>query len=70
MIVAGATADGDEPATVPTEALRQAALRRLMEHGVPTEQAEVVVCLEPKLGDSWLAYLALALASVIDDLTR
>ena len=69
-IVAGATADGDDPTTVLTHMLRLAALRRLSEYGVPTEQAEVLVSSEPKLGDRWLAYLALAPGSVIDDLIR
>jgi hypothetical protein len=53
-----------------THVLRQAALRRLMELGVRSEQAEVLVSSKPRLGDRWLAYLALAPVSVIDDLIR
>jgi hypothetical protein len=53
-----------------TQVLRQAALRRLTGLGVRPEQAEVLVCSESKLGDSWLVYLALAPVSVIEDLTK
>ena len=49
--------------------LREAAVRRLVEVGVRAEQAKDLVSLEPRLGDAWLAYLALAPISVIDDLT-
>jgi hypothetical protein len=41
-----------------------------MEHGVPPEKAEVLVSSEPRLGDPWFAYLALAPVTVIDDLIR
>jgi hypothetical protein len=68
MIVGAVTTEGDDPATVLTHVLRQVALRRLTELGVRPEQAEVLICSEPKLGDRWLACLALAPASVIDDL--
>ncbi len=60
----------DDPATVLTHVLQQAALRRLAELGVRMEDAEVLVSSEPKLGDSWLAYVALAPISVIEDLTK
>ncbi len=60
----------DDPATVLTHVLRQAAMRRLAELGVRSEQAEVLVSSEPKLGDWWLGYLALAPVSVIKDLTK
>jgi hypothetical protein len=69
VIVAEVVSEG-EPATVLTHVLRQTALRRLSELGVRPEQAEVLICSEPKLGDRWLAYLALAPVPVIDDLTR
>jgi len=69
VIVAEVVSEGD-PATVLTHVLRQAALRWLTELGVRPEQAEVLVSSEPKLGDRWLAYLALAPGSVIDDLTK
>lgn len=49
--------------------LRGAALRRLMDLGVDHDRAEVVVSSEQRLGHRWLAYLALAPATVIDDLT-
>lgn len=61
--------DGDDPAVILTHLLRKAALRRLAELGVGPEYAEVLVPSEPKLGDSWVDYLALAPISVIDDLT-
>ncbi len=69
VIVAEVVSEGD-PATMLTHLLRQAALRWLAELGVRPEQAEVLVSSEPKLGDSWLGYLALAPVSVIDDLTN
>lgn len=69
VIVADVVSEGD-PATVLTHVLRQAALRRLSALGVRIEQAEVLVSSEPKLGDRWLAYLALAASSVLDDLTK
>ena len=68
-IVADVTTEGDAPATLVTQLLRQAALRWMAELGVRSEQAEVLISSEPKLGDSWLAYLALAPSSVLDDLT-
>ena len=70
VIVADHLAEGDDPAIIVTHLLRKAALRWLAELGVRSEQAEVLVSSEPNLGDSWLAYLALAPISVIDDLTR
>ena len=70
VIVADVTTEGDDPATVLTHVLRQAALLRLSALGVRIEQAEVLVSSEPKLGDRWLAYLALAASSVLDDLTK
>ncbi len=51
-----------------TDVLRQTALRRLKGHGLPADQAEVLVSNEPRLGHRWLAYLTLAPASVIEDL--
>jgi hypothetical protein len=62
--------EDDDPATVLTHVLHQAALRRLAELGVRPEHAEVLVSSEPQFGDRWLAYLALAPSRVIDDLTR
>jgi hypothetical protein len=62
--------DGDRPTTVVTYLLREAALRWLAELGVGPEQAEVVVSTEANLRDRWLAYMALAPISVIDDLTN
>ena len=62
--------EADDPAIIVTHLLRQAALRRLAEVGVRSEQAEVLVSSEPNLRDRWLAYLALAPRSVIDDLIR
>ncbi len=48
--------------------LREVALRRLTELGVGHNRAEVVVSSEPRLGHRWLAYMALAPRTVIDDL--
>jgi len=67
-IVAEVAEGRDDPATLLTQVLRQAALRRLTELGVRLQQAGILVSSEPKLGDRWLAYLALAPVSVIDDL--
>ncbi len=69
VIVAGVVSE-DDPAILLTHMLLQAALRRLTELGVRLEDAEVLVSSEPKLGDRWLAYLALATTSVIDDLIK
>jgi hypothetical protein len=69
-ISADVAPEGNDLGTLLTHVLRQAALRRLTELGVRLEQAEVLVSSEPKLGDRWLAYLALAPGSVIDDLIR
>ena len=70
VVVGDVTPEEDAPAIILTNLLRQTALRRLAELGIPPEQAEVLVSSEPKLGDSWLAYLAQAPVSVIDDLTK
>lgn len=48
--------------------LRGAALRRLAELDVARDAAERVLVSEPNLGDSWLAYLALAPTSVIEEI--
>ena len=55
-------------AAVRTWVLRQVALGRLCAHGVSGPPAEVLLDLEPDLGDAWLAYVALAPEFVIDDL--
>jgi hypothetical protein len=70
VIVAAMVQDGGRPATAVTDLLREAAMQSLAELGVGPEQAEVLVSMEPQLGDRWLAYLALAPKSVIDDLTK
>ena len=70
LIGAEVAPEEDDPATVLSHVLRQAALQCLMEHGVGTEQAEVVFSSESQLGDRWLAYMALAPDPVIDDLIR
>jgi hypothetical protein len=67
-VILGSVALGDDPAPVRTWLLRQTALRRLDELGVSGPHAEAVLDMEPALGDAWLAYLALASTSVIDDL--
>ncbi len=53
-----------------TRLLHQVALRRLRELGVHAEVAEVLIASESRLGRRWLAYLALAPITVIDDLTN
>jgi len=68
VIVAEVIPEGQDPAIILTHLLQQAALRRLAGLGVRLQDAEVLVSSEPKLGDSWLAYLALAPISVIDEL--
>jgi hypothetical protein len=67
-IVGVAATEGDDPATVLTHVLRQAAMRRLTDLGVPPQQAAVLICSGSKLGNRWLVYLALSPVSVIDDL--
>jgi hypothetical protein len=70
VIVANVTPERHGPAIILKRLLREVALRWLAVLGVGPEHAEFLVCSEPKLRDSWLAYLALAPISVIDDLTR
>lgn len=57
----------DEPG-VQMWVLRQVALGRLHDLGVESTPAERLLDQEPKLGDAWLAYMALAPRTVIDDL--
>src|SRR5437870_1714172 len=59
-IVAEYSEEGDNLATLLTHVLRGAALRRQSELGVRPKQAEGLISSEPRLGDRWLAYLALA----------
>ena len=70
VIVAEVIPEEHDPAILLTHVLRQAALRRLEELSVGLEDAEGLISSEPKLGDRWLASLALAPVSVIDDLTQ
>lgn len=68
VILAGAVSPMDDLAAVQSWALRRAALLRLAEFGMDGGRAEGLLAMEPGLGDRWLAYLALAPASVVDDL--
>ncbi len=68
VILAGAVSPMDDLAAVQSRALRRAALMRLTEFGMDGGRAEQLLDLEPSLGDRWLTYLALAPASVLDDL--
>jgi hypothetical protein len=70
VIVGDFTADGADSAIILSNLLREVALRRLAELGVRPEQATVLISSEPKLGDAWIAYIALAPISVIDDLIK
>lgn len=67
-ILVGAVSPMDDLAAVQRGALRHAARLRLVELGMDGGRAEHLLDLEPGLGDRWLAYLALAPASVLDDL--
>ena len=60
----------DDLAAVLTWALRRAARLRLAESGIDGGRAEGLLDLEPGLGDRWFVYMALAPASIIEDLTR
>ncbi len=68
LILGGVVSPGDDPAVVLTWALRQVALRRLAEAGVEDGLAEGLLGSESGSGDRWLAYLALAPDSVINDM--
>lgn len=59
-----------ERSVVLTRALRRAAEWRLSELDVVGDDAQKLLDSEPKLGEAWLAYLALASEEVIDDLTK
>lgn len=67
-ILKGAGSLEDDLAGVRMRLLRQVALGRLQELGVESTQAVRLLDQEPKLGEAWLAYLALAPGTVIDDL--
>ena len=67
-IVCVIATEGDDSAIMLTHVLRQAAMRRLTDLGVPPQQAAVLICSGSKLGNRWLVYLALSPVSVIDDL--
>src|SRR4051794_20726039 len=64
VILGGVILPGDDPAVVRTSVLRRAALRRLDRLGLVGPRAESLLDQEPTLGDRWLAYMALAPASV------
>jgi hypothetical protein len=51
-----------------TSVLREVAKRALIEAGIPTDQAGLLLDLEPVLGNQWYAYLALAPLVVLQDL--
>ncbi len=68
VILGGIVTPGDDLTSLTTWALRQAALRRLVEHGVDAKDAAGLIDREPGLEDRWLAYLALASVSVVEDL--
>jgi hypothetical protein len=70
VILGGIVSPGDDPVAVLTWALRQFALRRLAELGVDGGLAERLLGSEPGLGDCWLAYLALAPATIMEELIR
>jgi hypothetical protein len=65
-IVASFAEGGDDPASVRTYVIRLAALQRLSGLGVGLKYAEVLICSELKLAESWLACLALSPVSIID----
>ena len=67
-ILKSIVADEGEFRGLLTWVMRRAALRRLEASGVSAKVATTLVDLEPGLGDSWLAYLALAPKTVIEDL--
>lgn len=68
VILGSIVSPEDGSAAVLTWALRQVALRRLVELGVEDGLAEGLLDQEPGLGDRWPAYVALAPASVVNDL--
>ena len=68
VILAGAVFSIGDLAAVESRALQRAARLRLVELGMDGGRAEHLLEMEPGLGDSWLAYLALAPATVIQDL--
>jgi hypothetical protein len=68
VILVDAGNEGDDSFAVQGWVLRQVALGRLYDLGLIGPRAESLLDQEPKLGDAWLAYIALAPESVIDDL--
>jgi hypothetical protein len=68
VILGGTISPSDDPDSGVTWILRRTALRRLEELCVSGPQAEALLVMEPSLGDRWLAYLALASSSVVEDI--
>ena len=68
VILVDAGNDGDDSTAVQMWVLRQVALGRLYDLGLIGPRAESLLDQEPKLGDAWLAYVALAPLPVIDDI--
>jgi hypothetical protein len=68
VILVDAGNDGDDSSAVQGWVLREIALGRLYELGLIGPRAEGLLDQEPGLRDAWLAYIALAPQSVIDDL--
>jgi hypothetical protein len=60
--------EGDDSSAVQGWVLREVALGRLYDLGLIGPRAETLLDQEPGLRDAWLAYIALAPATVIDDL--
>jgi hypothetical protein len=68
VILGSVVSTEDDLAAVLTWMLRRTAMRRLVELGVVGPRAEALLVMEPSLRDRWLAYLALAPATIINDL--
>ncbi|OJW08030.1 MAG: hypothetical protein BGO49_20795 [Planctomycetales bacterium 71-10] len=69
VVLAGAVPPG-EMSEFGTRVLEIAARRRLAELGVGADVAARLLASEPDLDDRWLAYLALAPDSAVEDMMR
>lgn len=70
IVILGEVIPSVEMSEAMTRMLRSATLRRLTELDVARDIAEQVLDSEAGMGDRWLAYLALAPASLINEIVR
>jgi hypothetical protein len=68
LIIGGIIMQGDDHSAVLTWVLWRVAVQRLAGLRVTGYSTETLLDMEPGLGDAWLAYVALAPGTVVEDL--